>query len=396
MISLPYRILNYFQKETFVKEHQIFADNLMREKKKYEKNLPRANYNKQISIRKVFKFIDKLSDKERMKLFTISNKWLVEILIQLFSLYENNNKITFELGYEMEKLIKKKNEYWDFFKYSEDPFSYRDYFKISNLEEKGIGSILHKKEPDILKYIKIVKSYDMIIFDKDILFDSKKLWDLFLNISNTDCFCDWISPTENEDKIKNFNLPEWISKLNSLTFFQIIFLFFEQHILLNYEYYIYTNKIYESHNKSKLEELYDEINLVNQLSNEVQFIEKIFSENIIREQANKLNYNNNEFITNLFNELKNSIEFGDDEKEKIIIIIKRLSFLDLHEVANGLEPICESYRQYILNFIKDKIFEELLKEKKPSKKGKKHKKNKKTKIEIKDGLKENEEENKDN
>lgn len=159
---------------------------------------------------------------------------------------------------------------------------------------------------------------------------------------------------------------------------------------------IYTNKIYESHSKSKLEELYDEINLVNQLSNEVQFIEKIFSENIIREQANKLNYNNNEFITNLFNELKNSIEFGDDEKEKIIIIIKRLSFLDLHEVANGLEPICESYRQYILNFIKDKIFEELLKEEKPSKKGKKHKKNKKAKIEIKDGLKENEEENKDN
>ena len=43
-----------------------------------------------------------------MKLFTISNKWLVEILIQLFSLYENNNKITFELDYEMEKLIKKK------------------------------------------------------------------------------------------------------------------------------------------------------------------------------------------------------------------------------------------------------------------------------------------------
>lgn len=247
-----------------------------------------------------------------------------------------------------------------------------------------------------MKYIKIVKSYDMIIFDKDILFDSKKLLDLFLNISNTDCFCDWISPTENKDKIKNFNLPEWISKLNSLTFFQIIILFFEQHVLLNYEYYIYTNKIYESHSKSKLEELYDEINLVNQLSNEVQFIEKIFSENIIREQANKLNYNNNEFITNLFNELKNSIEFGDDEKEKIIIIIKRLSFLNLHEVANGIEPICESYRQYILNFIKDKIFEELLKEEKPSKKGKKHKKNKKAKIEIKDGLKENEEENKDN
>jgi len=108
MISLPYRILNHFQKETFVKEHQIFANNLIREKKKYEKNLPRANFNKQISIRKVFDFIDKLSDKERMKLFTISNKWLVEILIQLFSLYENNNKITFELDYEMEKLIKKK------------------------------------------------------------------------------------------------------------------------------------------------------------------------------------------------------------------------------------------------------------------------------------------------
>ena len=115
MISLPFILFssNNFQKEDFLKEHQIFADNLIIERKKFEKNLPKANanpmeiYNKSLR-KKVFDFISKLSDKERMKLFTISNKWLVEILIQLFSLYENNNKITFELGYEMEKLIKKK------------------------------------------------------------------------------------------------------------------------------------------------------------------------------------------------------------------------------------------------------------------------------------------------
>ena len=49
MISLTYSILNSknFQKETFIKEHQIFADNLMREKKNMKKI-----YQVQISINK--------------------------------------------------------------------------------------------------------------------------------------------------------------------------------------------------------------------------------------------------------------------------------------------------------------------------------------------------------
>ena len=333
-----------------------------------------------------------------MKLFTISNKWLVEILIQLFSLYENNNKIIFELNFEMEELIKKNNKYGSYF--PKNHISYEQCFKICNLEEeenksKNISDQMKKMEADFLKYIKIVKPYDIITFDEEVLLDIEKLKKLFYIFTDYNCFSDWIFPIENEKKIKNFNLPEWISKLDSLTFFQIITIFFEQHILLNYEYYFYTKTIYESYNHSKLEEVYNEINSVNQLSNEYHFIDKIFSENIIKEQINKLNYNNSELSTNLFNELQNSIEFDDDEKEKIIIILKRLTFLDFHEVANGIESICESYKQYILSFLKDKIFEELLKEEKPSKKKKKHKKNKKAKNEIKDGQKENEEENKE-
>jgi hypothetical protein len=105
MISTPYRFLKSkklsSQKETFIKNIQVFSENLIKKKKKFEENAskehsqfnPAMKENKELIQKKVLNFISKLSLKERMKLFTISNKWLVEVLIQLFSLYENNIKI---------------------------------------------------------------------------------------------------------------------------------------------------------------------------------------------------------------------------------------------------------------------------------------------------------------
>ena len=298
MISTPYRFLKSkklsSQKETFVKDMQVFAENLIKKKKKFEENAskehsqfnPAMKENKELIQKKVLNFISKLSLKERMKLFTLSNKWLVEVLIQLFSLYENNNKITFELSDEMAAFIGKENKCWkcghefheneynlnsyystesldskyipsfdecsqqnDYFNENEsietDAFSYKLYFKISDsIEEKEDKNRL-KMESDFLKYIKIVKPYNIITLDKELLLDFEKLKKFFEYFTKSNCFKDWIMPIENEQG-KNFNLPEWLHKINSLTFFQILITFFEQHILLNYEYFFYTDRIYQT------------------------------------------------------------------------------------------------------------------------------------------------------
>ena len=434
MISTPYRFLKSkklsSQKETFIKNIQVFSENLIKKKKKFEENAskehsqfnPAMKENKELIQKKVLNFISKLSLKERMKLFTISNKWLVEVLIQLFSLYENNNKITFELSDEMAAFIGKENKCWkcghefheneynlnsyystesldskyipsfdecsqqnDYFNENEsietDAFSYKLYFKISDsIEEKEDKNRL-KMESDFLKYIKIVKPYNIITLDKELLLDFEKLKKFFEYFTKSNCFKDWIMPIENEQG-KNFNLPEWLHKINSLTFFQILITFFEQHILLNYEYFFYTDRIYQTKYQENLEELYDEINSkVKQLNSETFQIDKIFSETIIKTQINEmeLNNNNDELSTKIYNELKNKIKDYNDQKEKVIKLLEILTFLDLDEVANKRQPIYKYYKEYIFKTLENEIAEELIDDSNPEKKEKKHKKNKKAK-----------------
>lgn len=450
MISTPFRFLKSkklsSQKETFVKEIQVFAENLIKKKKKFEENAskelrfnPTTKENKELIQKKVLNFISKLSLKERMKLFTISNKWLVEVLIQLFSLYENNNRITFGLNDEMAPFINEENKCWkcghefhgdqyDLNSYystnlldskyipsvdecshhnlnrnspnellddnestGTDVFSYKLYFKIfDSLEEKEDKNRI-QMESDILKYIKIVKPYDIITFDKELLLDFEKLKKFFEYFTQSNCFKDWIFPTENEQG-KNFNLPKWVHKKYSLTFFQILITFFEQHILLNYEYYFYANRIYQTKYQENMEELYDEINCkVKQLNSETFLIDKIFSKTIIKTQINDLKYNNNnnndELSANIYNELKNKIKEYNNEKEKVIKLLERLTFLDLDEVVNKRQQIYKSYKEFIFNALEDQITNELLFGSDKEKKEKKHKKNKKAKKKNKNEIK---------
>ena len=462
MISTPFIFLKSkqlsCQKETFVKDIQVFAENLIKKKKKFEENAskeqskfnPAKKENKELIQKKVLSFISKLSLEERMKLFTLSNKWLVEVLIQLFSLYEDNNRITFGLNNEMAPFIGEENKCWkcgheihdneydlnsyystnlldsqyisycdvcehprlnyknsnDLYYYNKsnetDAFSYKLYFKIyNNLEENEDISRI-QMESDILKYIKIIKPYDIITFDKELLLDLEKLKKFFEYFTQNNCFKDWIIPTENELG-KHFNLPKWVHKIASLTFFQILIIFFEQHILLNYEYFFYTNRIYQTKYQEKMEELYDEINSkVNQVNIEAISIEKIFSENIIKDHIKELKHNNNnndELSTKIYNELENKIKDYNDSKEKVIKLLEKLSFLDLDEVVNKREPIYESYKNYIFEILENQIANELWDDFNQKKKGKKHKKNKKAKNkninEVADDKKEIKEDNKE-
>lgn len=152
-----------------------------------------------------------------------------------------------------------------------------------------------------------------------------------------------------------------------------------------------------------MEELYDEINSkVNQINIEAISIDKIFSENIIKDHIKELKHNNNnndELSIKIYNELENKIKDYNDQKEKVIKLLEKLSFLDLDEVANKREPIYESYKNYIFEILENQIANELWDDFNQKKKGKKHKKNKKAKNkninEVADDKKEIKEDNKE-
>ena len=443
MISTPFRFLKSkklsSQKESFTKEIQVFAENLIKKRQKFEENVSKGHSpinlaskeNKELIQKKVLNFIYKLSLEERIKLFTISNKWLAEVLIQLFSLYENNDKITFELKGEMTSFICDEKKCWkcgqeyqedeyDLISYYEknlsenkfipfceecghdilnynnssnflainketesDIFSYKLYFKIRDSLEEKEDINRYQMESEFLKYIKIVKPYDIITFDKELLLDFEKLKKFFEYFTKNNCFKDWITPTKNK-LYKTFNFPKWVHKKDSLTFFQILVIFFEQHILLNYEYFFYTNRIYQTKNQETMEELYDDINSkVSQINSEAFSIEKIFTEDIIKGHVNKYNQNkkdnNDELSTQIYNELQNNIKDYNGQKEKVIKLLERLTFLDLDEEANQRQTIYESYKNYIFETLENEIADELREDSFQEKKAKKHKKSKKPK-----------------
>jgi hypothetical protein len=152
MISTPFIFLKSkklsSQKESFIKEIQVFATNLIKKKKKFEENASNeqskfnlaSKENKELIQKRVLSFIHKLSLEERMKLFTISNKWLFEVFIQLFSLYEDNNKITFGLNDEMAPFISEENKCWKCgHGIHDDDYYYNSNYSMYSLDSKNIS-----------------------------------------------------------------------------------------------------------------------------------------------------------------------------------------------------------------------------------------------------------------
>ena len=93
-----------------------------------------------------------------MKLFTLSNKWLVEVLIQLFSLYEDNNRITFGLNNEMAPFIGEENKCWKCgHEIHDNEYDLNSYYSTNLLDSKYIPScdeyshnkLNHKNENDL-------------------------------------------------------------------------------------------------------------------------------------------------------------------------------------------------------------------------------------------------------
>ena len=407
--------------DNYMKEHQQFAEKLLKAIKRSEKcsqkNL--SNLKKEMSHEKVLNWFFKLNQQDKKKICTLSNIYLREMFLQLFQLYEKNNKITFRPAKKMlifffqeEDKIRNEEEqnsynslnfssnngflsndktYYsnkkvysdidDFENEETQKYKFFDnkYFIINKMqsdEDENTAKIDNQIEIEFLKNINFVSSdRSTITFSDELLLDFEKFNKFFKYISINNCFGDCLMP-KNKDQPKHFTLPVWMSKnKENLTFCQIIAGFFEQKIILNYEYNYFANRIYQSSNGNKIVELYDEINnIVEQISNKSYYFNNIFSKNIITQQINKVKEMNELSIT-IYDELKNYIDVINNEKERIIKLLKKITFVNFNDAICGKVLIYESYKKFILDYYQNKIANELLDEdNKPKKsKNKKHK-----------------------
>ena len=374
MASIPYSIL-LCQKENVlpmstIQDHQKFCKKFLKAHQTFEKYKNNSNsklafindnvflFNqKKQSQKDILTWFDSLSEEEKLSLFSIKNKWLVNIFTQMFfiyykmgnytykplsdmcfcfedqkkylsrdqkdnslnSLYEliESKNISFKQGIIDEKT---KNNNNDENEYIFDEFNlYSSFFESKEvIDSNYLKSEKREYEVKFIENIRVICSekdfFDTITFNKDFILNVdtiKKNLDFF---ANENYFRDWIIPI-NAKNIYNFVLPYWMHNTKELSLCQIIMGFFEQKIMVNYEYYYYTKKIYELSIDKQISELYKE-------NQELEkFIKNIY---LINNNTNNKNKNKNKEeiltlkrITQVVDELR-----GDEKFNKKIKLIK--------------------------------------------------------------------------
>ena len=374
----------------------------------FQKKVEKTKIKKKLQT-KILKWFSELKSKDQRRICTIQNKYLTKIFSQLNSLYKKDNNIKFEPTGDMlllfesnspktERIHKFKEEE----KNSQNQLLYRKNFPSndesisSNEKENREYNIIYNskdKNESLFNYFSIIKNNpeikddnkneiriqtenefliffnrissdeNLITISDELLSDFEKFKKFFIFFSNGQCFKDWLFPKE-KNGVKYFTLPSWISENNTyFTLCEIYLAFFEQRILFFYEYFLYTNRIYKEKNGiNQIIELYEEIKtIVGQLSNESNYFDKIFSEGIIKDICNNNNINN-EFSLTIFNEIKSYMKNIENEKEKIIKLLKMLTFLNCENFNRDRILFNNSYKKYILDYLKNEITQELIME----------------------------------
>ena len=465
MISLPISVLTT-KEETFIslttiQEHQKFCKALLKsyhsfEKKKSEdkdkykfEDIFFQTQKKQYRD-EIMKWFGKLTIEERIKICTIQNKWLVNLILQLHLITTTYDNVSFKPIYQMGNLFKDNKHFAHIDNNSynnksnleqnnnnnnndtnliNDLSFYENFFSIqypefaqssSNFNNSGKKKMeLEKEFNDLIRIISLSKEeeLDTITLAKDILIDLDKFKNIFNFFSNEKYFQDWLLPIQINNTY-NFVFPSWMHNIN-LTIFEIIAGYFEQQILLHYEYFYYSKKIYEYSYSDKIVGLYNENKNLsifvkenystfdNPDTEKKEFISRMEIREIVQFVKNNKNikpkidyiYNLYEIsfpttivVDNKFNNLLNSnldsvinddlykemINFGVD---KVIEHITFFSFLDIMNFRNIVFSIM---RKRIIEHQCQIVLDELLKDDLESANlNKKKKKNKKRRKKIK-------------
>ena len=473
MCSLPYSLLikadSDVLPQSIIQEHQNFCKLFLKYKSSYEKKKDENKHlkdsassssekSKEVQIQlKIWNWFENLPFEQKIKICTIKNKWLVKIIIQLFFIYYIDNKSTFSpiddmallftnqknyqniggiggMLYKNIQIISNFNEKKNYLGYNED-----DYCKLYfNLKERDFSQItkdqdVEKKELEkkLLDNIILLslddESLDTISINVDLLKDIKYFKKLLYYFSGKECFKDWLEPF-NCNNYYNFSYPQWMHNNSKLSLCSILIGIYEQQILLSYEYFIYSKKMYElPWGNSILNKYQDNKNLEKFIEDNYYYEgkmntntktniniimdknkENILTLNIIIDVVNKIKTESNnkrkydnfkKMLDQLFNDYNKSqfyngnkilsestqsvfkeliIEMGKEKGKAIKLLLNKITFMKLEDVINYREFIYIFLRNHFSDLRSKKFINDLLNEdeNKSLRKKKKKKKNK--------------------
>ena len=459
MISLPKSVL-LTKKEIYIslstiEEHQKFCKAFLNSYHSFEKKKTEGKSKNNFKFEgeffqtmkkqnqdEIMKWFFNLTEEQRIKICTIKNKWLVNLLIQLYLITKTYDNVKFKPFLEMKDLFKDSK---NFSHMENDSYNNNLYqnnnenkFLLKNLSlyENFFGLDFPKNtyyyynkqeektreiEKEFIDQIKIISledeiQLDTLILGKDILNDVYKI-KKYLNIfSNEKCFQDWLLPIQINNNTYNFIFPHWMHAKEYFTIFELISGYLEQHILLNYEYFYYSKKIYEYSFSNAIVELYNEnkslVSFVNENystfgnsdPNKKEIISRMEIREIVRfvktdeKSKIKVKYikdiwelqyksfslnedtNNNNILSKDFDsEIYQSL-YQEMMQQGVDKIIDHITFPKFLDIVNCEDIVFSQMRKNILEYRRNKYLEELMKDDfLSSNSHKKKKKNKKKK-----------------
>ena len=394
---------------------------------KFHQELAKKLYEKNESIENLYSNIENwlksLKYEKLIKICSINNKWFLEILHQMIILdkkttnvkfifqsnFNNNSNNRYNSYYNKDQNNKEINNFPNYNNY----FSMRTSSLIQISKNLSKHNEISNEFINEIRYLSIKskelqnENNNILTFSYDLLNNIDKLLDYFKEISNEKCFSEIIEINkiliENEKYFYNFNLPKWFQSKNFFTLSELICSYFEQIILINYQYeknynnneiifpydsdfnnFIDNNqKIYESMNKINIFKQID----FKKIENEIKSNEKI------NEEINKRSKIDEFIIKNYTNSYLNSkIKTIEEQINDIYLFLYKIfEYGDKKFITNFLSFITDNIIFTVNDFVLKKVYEQikeqfniknnndLEKNKDENKKKKRKKKNKKKK-----------------
>ena len=420
----------------------------------------------------ILSWLNSLNQEERLSLFSIKNKWLINLFSQMFYIYYKmgnycykpisemgiffNNQKNYSSKEENGKTLqdflvhilkqkniefcelppmpnpKKKNEEKNGDKFPEIEPEFNElnllniYFEINEIVDKNyIHSEKRKIEKRFIDNIRVIcdqnDNCETITFTKEFIMNIENIKKYLEYFSENKYFQDWLIPI-NVKNIYNFVLPSWLHAKNDLSLCQIILGYFEQKIIVNYEYYYYTKKLNDLSFDKTISELYREneelgkyiydnysfngndktkeeiftsekiIKTVDELRGDEKFNQKV---KVMKKIFNKISEKkacyrgkdivfDDELSLETYNYLNDEILKGK-ENNNISKLLDLITFMKFIDIINFKNYIFLNYKKKLVNLQSNSLLNELQSDGFLSKKksGKKHKKKKKKEAEEK-------------
>ena len=420
-----------------IQNHQNFCKLFSKVQSSFEAKLEESKSKKNHTITKkekdlpskVWSWFENLPFDDKIKICTIKNKWVLKIIIQLFFIHFLDNKTTFEPTYDMKILFTSYQNYpllyfntnnkdkKKFMGYNEDDY-YDIYFTMKKAEYnmKKKNNIIKDEidyENKLLNNVVFLSLEDEDYLDavslhEDLLKDIRMLKQILNFFSGKECFKDWLTLV-NYHNYHNFCYPTWMHDNKELSLCQIISGFFEQQILVAYEYFFYSKKIYFFPGIDSILNIYKENEnlanfFINRNTNKEIITSELVNEMILKIKSNvnfkkrfddykkmfdqlRKDYHKTEFYIgdpvlenqgeDIYKELIQEMNKNKTKGKEINLLLNKITFMKLNDVNNYREFIYFNLKKYLTAIRNKEFLEDLLNDTNENKEGKKKKKKKK-------------------